>query len=100
LQAFDPAFAVGADFNGDGYVDALDYAIWRQNYGTGGPVGDANGDGFVDAADYTVWRNTFSPPPGSGGGGLAGGAVPEPTSFAMLLAGGLLALALQRRRSA
>ena len=100
LQAFTPIAGMGADFNGDGVIDAIDYAIWRQNYGSAGPAGDANGDGVVDAADYTIWRNTLTPPPpGAGSGGLAGGTVPEPTSLVMLVAGSLLALAAQRRRT-
>lgn len=95
---------VNPDLNGDGFVDNLDYAIWKQNFGTPGPAGDANGDGIVDASDYTVWRDnccgTF-PGAGSGSGVGAGfgGTVPEPASIALLLGGGLLALALGRRRS-
>lgn len=97
LQAFDPAFAVGADFNGDGSVDTLDYAIWKQHYGETGPVGDANGDMMVDALDYTVWRNTATP--GAGSGGLGGvGAVPEPSSMLLLVCGAMLALAGRRKR--
>ncbi len=93
-----------ADLNGDGFVDNLDYAIWKQNFGTAGPAGDANGDGLVNAADYTVWRNACcGPVPGSGGGSAAGfgagfgGTVPEPTSITLVLSGTLLALAWRRR---
>ena len=94
----------GPDFNGDGIVDDFDYAIWKQNFGTPGPAGDANGDGIVDASDYTVWRdNCCGPFPGAGGGSGVGagfgGTVPEPASIALLLCGGMLALALGRRRS-
>ena len=47
------------DANGDGFVDAADYAIWAANVGaTGGATwgtGDFNSDGFIDAADYAIW---------------------------------------------
>ncbi len=95
---------VNPDLNGDGFVDDLDYAIWRQNFGTPGPAGDANGDGIVDASDYTIWRdNCCGTFPGAGGGSGAGfglgGTVPEPASIALLACGGMLALAVGRRRS-
>jgi hypothetical protein len=61
------------DFNGDGFVDSADYAVWRDglgathsqadyhlwraNFGQGlGVPGDFNADGRVDAADFVVWR--------------------------------------------
>ena len=34
--------------------------IWQQHFGSSvaaGADGDANGDGYVDATDYTVWRD-------------------------------------------
>lgn len=66
------------DFNRDGFVNAIDYTVWRDgaggdfstedydtwaaNYGDfeGRPViaGDFNGDGLVNAVDYSVWRDS------------------------------------------
>jgi hypothetical protein len=54
---------LGADFNGDGVVDAADYTVWRNHFGLSSGAkradGDANADGAVDAADYAVWRKDF-----------------------------------------
>ncbi|HVT30664.1 MAG TPA: dockerin type I domain-containing protein, partial [Lacipirellulaceae bacterium] len=94
--------AMGPDFNGDGVVDGLDLAIWKQNVGipSGATVlqGDANGDGRVDGADFLIWQRNFGKPQpwlGSGSGGSLA-AVPEPTSGMMLICGAL-AVAFSRR---
>jgi hypothetical protein len=62
-----------------------------------GPNGDFNGDGFVDAADYVVWRKTDQTTPGyeawqanfgmavPGGGSGAVIGVPEPASSLIVL---------------
>ncbi len=38
-----------------------DYNTWVANFGQTGEniPGDGNGDGVVDAADYSVWANNF-----------------------------------------
>ncbi len=53
------------DYNGDGTVDDLDYAVWNASYGnapfaalTVGLSADGNGDGNVDAIDYAIWRQS------------------------------------------
>jgi hypothetical protein len=103
-----PMGAMGPDFNGDGVVDFDDLAIWEMFEGceSGCSVlqGDADGDGDVDGDDLLFWqRNVGMPPPWAGAGAGSGtgsgelGAVPEPTALAMLLSGGLLALAHRRR---
>lgn len=93
------------DYNGNGTVDAADYALWRDNEGTAGPDGDGTGwdganltgvpDGIVDEHDYEYWRAHFGETSGSGAGAAA---IPEPTSIA--LAGlALLSLVVCARRS-
>ncbi len=44
------------DYNGDGHVDASDYAVWRGAFGTNNLSADGNRDGIVDSADYVIWR--------------------------------------------
>jgi hypothetical protein len=75
-----------ADFNGDGQVDAGDYATWWQSFGatvTPGGDGDANGDGIVDAADYTIWRDQLGQTDGMNS--LTSGQVPEPGTLVTTL---------------
>ncbi len=89
------AAGLPGDFNTDGKVDAADYVTWRKS-GTN-PL--PNDNGAVDAAArYTVWRQNFGNPPGAGSGsGLeAGGTVPEPASFGLVLIG-LAAFGFGRR---
>jgi endoglucanase len=65
------------DFNGDGTVDAADYTEWRDHFG----------DPYTED-DFLLWRDHFgetSPGAGSGSSAVAGQAVPEPTSIALLL---------------
>lgn len=33
------------------------YQLWKDSFGSTGPLGDYNGSGRVDLADYTIWRN-------------------------------------------
>jgi hypothetical protein len=87
-----------ADFDGNGQVDASDYATWQQHFGatvTAGSDGDANGDGVVDAEDYTIWRDQSGQSDGMSG--LASGQVPEPTSFSMAVLGMVGLIAIARR---
>jgi hypothetical protein len=88
-----------ADFNLDGAIDSADYAIWRANAGTQTDAsfeqGDANGDGVVDAADYIIWRRTEGPATSLavfGDSGLAVSSLPEPTTFALALAGAVFVI--------
>jgi hypothetical protein len=106
-----------ADYNGDGFVDAADYTVWRDTTGTSvapGTGADGNGDGMVDAADYAIWRTGFgstgvSTTPGvlttgfvryvNPGSLSASAVVPEPTSvFIVSLVSATLALAVRPRR--
>ena len=49
------------DYNLDGQVDAIDYAVWRDALtpSPGSLVADGNFDGTVDNQDYLVWKSAF-----------------------------------------
>ena len=94
ILAGQTAPGVTGDYNGNGAVDAADYTIWRDNFGTTGGAtaaqGDGTGDGNVTQEDYTVWKSNFTGAGSGAGVGVAVGtaAVPEPSSLVLgLLAG-------------
>lgn len=47
------------DYDQNGVVEQNDYVVWSALYGTNNASADGNGDGFVDAADYTIWRDNL-----------------------------------------
>ncbi|MEM1028469.1 MAG: dockerin type I domain-containing protein [Planctomycetota bacterium] len=55
---FPPMLA--GDYNGDGSVNAADYTVWADNFGSTTDLrADGNDDGAVNAADYTIWADNF-----------------------------------------
>jgi hypothetical protein len=97
-------YAVAGDYNSDGTVNALDYAVWRQSFGSTTSLNaDGDLDGIVDAADYVVWRSNFGhslPGAGSavgGGASLSLSAVPEPAAAILLLTAGCAVLTARAR---
>jgi hypothetical protein len=98
LMEFLPIEALPGDYNGDGFVDAADYTVWRNHLGEeteDAILNNGNGMGGVDSADYLVWKDNYGEPGGEGGGGLAT-AVPEPSAAVLMLAG--ILFATRRRR--
>jgi len=55
--------ALPGDYNRDGLVDAIDYAVWRETLGEAtlpGAAADGTLDGQVTIEDYHLWRRHFS----------------------------------------
>lgn len=73
------------DYDNSGFVDVLDYNLWRSEFGNSGIGADGNQDGVVNLADYTIWRDNLgsgTPPLGALNGSPI--AVPEPSVFQLL----------------
>ncbi len=108
------------DYNADGAVDAADYTVWQNAFGsTTDALADGNGDGVVNLADYTVWRDyqaagvtPWSSGDANGDGavdlldldilggefGMSGASsVPEPMGIALVTIAGLLAATRRQR---
>jgi autotransporter-associated beta strand protein len=79
------------DYNNSGTVDAADYTVWRDAFGsTTSLAADGDGDGVIDDGDYDIWSANY-------GATAVSVAIPEPTTPLLLAACGLAAT-LRRRR--
>ncbi|MEM8496300.1 MAG: PEP-CTERM sorting domain-containing protein, partial [Planctomycetota bacterium] len=98
LTAFASDFIVTGDYNGNGLVDAADYTIWADTFGsTLDLAADGNGNGVVDAADYTIWADNFGSTLSDNFTSLA--PVPEPGTSALVLSGLMWGLSRRRGRA-
>ena len=79
------------DLNNDGYVNSGDLDLVRANWGTTNTAGDANGDGVVNSGDLDIVRANW------GAHTAASAVIPEPTTFVLLGAMGLLACLIRRK---
>ena len=89
--------ALAGDYNADGTVNTVDYAVWRDTFGQSVPVGvsaDGDASGMIDGADYLIWQVNF----GQSTSSAVATTVPEP-SFVVLLATSLVCSGARRRRS-
>ena len=77
---------LSGDYNRDGTVNAPDYNVWRDNFGsTNELAADGNNDLVINAPDYNVWRDNFGNTLGAASG--QGAAVPEPSTAVLVLFG-------------
>ena len=77
---------LAGDYSGNGTVGPEDYDVWRTNFGSITLLAaDGNGNGIVDAADYSLWRDHLGHTAGSGAGASANAAIPEPSTFMLLI---------------
>ena len=94
------SFALLADYNLNGKVDAADYTVWRNSLNQAGPnlIADGNRDGTVTQLDFAFWKSHYGESLCSGAGADAANLanVPEPTGA--FLAGVALAGLLRQRR--
>ena len=74
-----------ADFNENGAVNAVDFALWKTGFGASVDAthmqGDANGDEDVDGADFLVWQRQLGNVPAV----AATAVIPEPGSFLLCI---------------
>jgi Subtilase family len=84
-----PTHASLGDYDGNGIVQANDYTVWKNDFGTANAAADGNGDGVVNAADYTIWRDHLGQSvPASG----SAATVPEPSAVCLFLIAAICAL--------
>ena len=77
------------DYNNDNEVNAPDYNVWRDTFGSTTELdADGNLDGIVNAPDYNIWRDRFGSTADDGDG--AGASVPEPSGLALVMLSMLL----------
>ena len=91
--------SIDGDLNNDTTVNTADFTIFRSFFltsVTAGTKGDFNGDGSVELEDFTRFRGFYEAI--NGVGSSASLAVPEPSTFALLLAGVPALLWLGKRR--
>jgi hypothetical protein len=75
--------ALPGDLNNNGFVDAADYVVWANNRGSSNTLPNDTSPGLVTQHDYDVWRSNF----GSASATGVSNAVPEPSTFVLLLLG-------------
>ncbi|HEY3392748.1 MAG TPA: hypothetical protein VGK58_08570 [Lacipirellulaceae bacterium] len=74
-----------SDFDGNGWVDASDYIVWRKMQGTQVAAytsADSTGDGWINSSDYAMWRSNFGSNPGADMAAAAGQAAGVGTASA------------------
>lgn len=88
------------DFNGDGQVDAIDYALWRENLGDfdeSALGGAGDGEGGVDSGDFDLWLANYGaslPQVGETS------AAPEPACWLLVALGAIAMAGFGPRRAA
>ncbi|TWU00578.1 Pectate lyase L precursor [Botrimarina colliarenosi] len=89
LGAFE--VSLPGDYNSDGVVDAADYTVWRDYFGS--PAGSLPNDvdgGVIGAAQYATWVANY------GVGGAVANSVPEPATSILISLVPLTMIALLR----
>jgi hypothetical protein len=82
------------DYNNNGVVDAGDYVVLRENLNTNTTLPNDVTPGQVTQEDFIIWKYFFG---STSSGSAAGGAVPEPSTAAMLVLGSVGCIVAARR---
>lgn len=89
-----PNLGLSGDFTGDNIIDAADYTAWRDRMGTSTALMNDPTPASVSAADYDYWKSHFGQ--SVGGAATSYGAVPEPSSAAILMLALLSSMGMTR----
>jgi len=81
---------IDGDYNNDGFVDAADFTLWRENLDSSVTLPNDTTPGAVTIADYTVWKSNFGNPSGN----LDAAPVPEPSTLLLAMAAGFMPILL------
>jgi hypothetical protein len=97
---FDAATNLPGDFNGNGIVDAADYTVFQDNFGSdyflnGNGDEDGDSDGIVDQADYNLWISHFGETAQLFN---ASAAIPEPNTLRLAFIFAIAVIARCHRR--
>lgn len=100
---------VAADFNADGVVNLADYQALVSNIHSNvsaltqletSRLGDMNGDRVINYNDFSAFRVAYDDANGVGAFAQMVSQVPEPSSFSLMLAAGVMVFQRLRRRAA
>lgn len=88
---------LAGDYNGNGTVDAADYTVWQDSFGSAVDLAaDGNSNGVIDAADFTVWQDNFGMTTSVISTSLP--AIPEPGSLTVVLMSSLSLICRKNKR--
>ena len=89
------------DYNHDGIVDAADYTVWRDEFGSTGTglAADGNNDNTINQLDYDIWKNNFGDTQSGAGSAAQNAPVPEPSTESLLVVGVTVAACWYRSKS-
>jgi GDSL-like Lipase/Acylhydrolase len=88
-------FVLAGDYNGNNTIDAGDYTVWRDALSAGSTtLTNDPTPGTVDESDFLYWRAHFGESLGGGAGAGAASlaAVPEPSSYRLVVLGAMACL--------
>jgi hypothetical protein len=96
LTLSNPSLPLPGDYNYDGRVNAADYVVWRNTFGSESLLdADGSGNGQINDADYHVWRSNFGLT--SAHASVMTAAVPEPSAHCPLCLAAIACTFLKKR---